>query len=68
MSTAHPRFLVDENQKPTDVVLTLAEWEDVVEALEELDSIRAYDAAKAGPQEAVSLEEMRRMLEGSSES
>jgi hypothetical protein len=67
MSIAHPRFVVDENQKPTDVVLTLSEWEDVVEALEELDAIRAYDLAKAGDQGSVSLEEMKKLLDGSPE-
>lgn len=68
MSTVHPRFVVDENQQPTDVVLTVAEWREVEEALDELDAIRAYDEAKKGPQDAVSLEDVRRILRGSSNS
>jgi hypothetical protein len=28
--------------------VTISEWEQIVEDLEELDDIRAYDAAKAG--------------------
>jgi hypothetical protein len=68
MSTVHPRFVVDENQQPTDVVLTVAEWREVEEALDELDSIRAYDEAKRGPQESVTLEGMRQLLRGRSES
>jgi hypothetical protein len=68
MSTVHPRFVIDENKKPTDVVLTVTEWEEIVDALDELDSIRAYDEAKAGPQETVSLEEMKQILRSSPES
>jgi hypothetical protein len=68
MSTVHPRFVVDENQQPTDVVLTLAEWREVAEALEELDAIRSYDEAKKGPQESVTLEGMREILRGPSKS
>jgi hypothetical protein len=68
MSTVHPRFVVDENQQPTDVVLTVAEWREVEEALDELDSIRAYDEAKRGPQESVTLEGMRKLLRGPSKS
>ncbi len=55
MSTATPRFLVDENQQPTDVVLTIDQWHEILEQLEELEDIRAYDTAKAGPQDAVPL-------------
>ena len=68
MSTVHPRFVVDENQQPTDVVLTFAEWREVAESLEELDAIRAYDEAKKGPQESVPLEDMRKRLREPSES
>ena len=50
MNTLHPRFVVDENQQPTDVVLTFSEWREVAEALDDLDAIRAYDEAKKGPQ------------------
>jgi hypothetical protein len=60
MNPVHPRFLVDEHQQPTDVVLSLAEWRLVLDALEELDDIRAYDEAKVEPQEFVSLEEVKR--------
>jgi hypothetical protein len=68
MSTVHPRFVVDENQQLTDVVLTVAEWREVEEALDELDAIRAYDEAKKGPQDSVTLEGMRQLLRGPSQS
>ena len=59
------QYVVDEQQHPQAVLLPLAEWEQIVEELEELDDIRAYDQAKAGPQEAVPLEQaVREIQEG----
>lgn len=55
MATVTPRFLVDENQRPTDVVLTIDQWHQIQDDLDQLDDIRAYDAAKASPQDAVPL-------------
>jgi hypothetical protein len=53
MITVHPEYHVNEAQNRKSVVLPVAEWDRVVEDLEELDDIRAYDKAKAGPQDAV---------------
>lgn len=57
MVTIHPEFVLDEQQKPKAVVLPLAEWEQVVGELEELDDIRAYDAAKEQSAKAVPFEQ-----------
>jgi hypothetical protein len=57
MVAVHPQYVVDENQHPQGVLLSVAEWEQVVEELEELDDIRAYDEAKASPQETVAFEQ-----------
>jgi hypothetical protein len=45
MDSVNPRYLVDAHQMPTDVVVTIEEWRRIVEQLEELEDIRAYDAA-----------------------
>ena len=45
MASVNPRYLVDAHQIPTDVVVTIEEWRRIVEDLEELEDIRAYDAA-----------------------
>ena len=45
MASVNPRYLVDAHQMPTDVVVTIEEWRRIVEELEELEDIRAYDAA-----------------------
>lgn len=57
MENIHPQFVVDEKDSRQAVILTLDEWERILESLEELDDIRAYDLAKAGPQERMPFEE-----------
>ncbi|MFH1038873.1 MAG: hypothetical protein V1789_09440 [PVC group bacterium] len=62
MVTVHPQYVVDEKQQPKAVLLPLVEWERVVEELEELDDIRAYDAAKGAPQDAIPFEQAVREI------
>jgi PHD/YefM family antitoxin component YafN of YafNO toxin-antitoxin module len=57
MVSVHPQYVVDENEHRQAVILPLAEWEEVIEELEELDDIRAYDEAKSGSQESASFEQ-----------
>jgi PHD/YefM family antitoxin component YafN of YafNO toxin-antitoxin module len=63
MVTVHPQYVVDQNQQRKAVLLPLAEWERIVEDLEELDDIRAYDEAKSGPQDTVPFEQAMREIE-----
>ena len=46
MVTVHPEYVVDAQQNRKAVLLPVAEWEQIVSELEELDDIRAYDAAQ----------------------
>jgi PHD/YefM family antitoxin component YafN of YafNO toxin-antitoxin module len=41
------RYIVDANGKRVSVILPVEEYERLIEALEELEDIRAYDEAKA---------------------
>jgi PHD/YefM family antitoxin component YafN of YafNO toxin-antitoxin module len=41
------RYVVDENGKRVSVILDIEEYERLLEELEELEDIRAYDEAKA---------------------
>lgn len=41
------KYVVDEQGKPVSVLLDIDEYQKMLEELEELESIRAYDAAKA---------------------
>lgn len=53
VAAVNPRFLVDARQTPIDVVVTIEEWRSIVE---ELEDIRAYDAAVAEKQKSTPLE------------
>lgn len=63
MITIHPQYVVDAAQTRTAVLIPAAEWEQILEALEDLDDIRAYDAAKAEGQEAVPFAQALREIE-----
>lgn len=57
MLVIHPEFVVDERQKRRAVLLPYEEWEKIVEEMEELDDIRAYDEAKSRPSEPVAFDD-----------
>ncbi len=58
MESVTPRYVVDEHQRTTDVVLTIEQWRRVQADLEELDDIRAYDEARSVPQESIPLDKV----------
>jgi len=68
MIKVHPQYVVDEHQQRKAVLLPLAEWEQILDYLEELDDIRAYDGVKAGSQETMSFEQEVREIDEGSES
>ena len=57
MIELHEEYLVDEKGNRKAVLIPILEWKEVVEMLEELDDIRAYDEAKSRPSEPVSFEQ-----------
>lgn len=57
MVTLHPKFVVDEQQRPQAVLLPVEEWERVIAELEDLDDLRAFDSAKSGPRDAIPFEQ-----------
>jgi hypothetical protein len=50
-------YVVDEEGNRKAVVVPIADWEQLVDALEELDDIRAYDDAKGDPTEPIPFEQ-----------
>ena len=42
----HAEYIVDENLNKKAVVIPYSEWKVLMEEMEELDDIRAYDQAK----------------------
>lgn len=51
------RFIVDENGQRVGVLLDIEDYRRLLGDVEELEAIRAYDAAKASGDEAVPLEQ-----------
>jgi PHD/YefM family antitoxin component YafN of YafNO toxin-antitoxin module len=63
------RYIVDENGKRVSVILDIQEYERLLEELEVLEDIRAYDEAKAalerGEDEVIPLDQaLREIREG----
>jgi PHD/YefM family antitoxin component YafN of YafNO toxin-antitoxin module len=50
------QFVLDDKGNKVAVILPVEEYEKICEALEELESIRAYDAAKASRDEVIPFE------------
>jgi len=57
MANIKERYLVDDNGNRIGVVLDVKEYRRLLQDLEELESIRAYDVAKASGDEAIPFEQ-----------
>ncbi len=53
MSTNKEQFVIDESGNKTAVLLEVKRYVELLEAQEELESIRAYDDAKASNDEQI---------------
>ncbi len=56
MITTHEEFIVDQKGNRKAVIVPFTEWQDILDALEELDDIQAYDEAKRQPSDPISFE------------
>jgi len=63
MVTVHPEYVIDEQQRRKAVLLPASEWEQIVSELEELDDIRAYDAAQPHAADRLPFEEAVREIQ-----
>ncbi len=63
MSEVKPRYVVDDNGNRVSVIISVDEYREFLEALEELESIRAYDAAKASSDELIDFEQAVKEIE-----
>jgi hypothetical protein len=59
----HPEFVVNDKNEKKAVVLPFSEWQLVMEELEELDDIRAYDKAKSHPSTPIPFDEAIQEIE-----
>ncbi|HIJ74093.1 MAG TPA: hypothetical protein HPP83_08320 [Candidatus Hydrogenedentes bacterium] len=63
MMPSHVQYLVDENGERKAALVPVAEWEKILDELEELNDIRAYDKAKAETQDAIPFEQAVREIQ-----
>ena len=61
--TSIPRFLVDEKEEKLAVILPLAVYEKILEELEELEEIRAFDEAKTSGEPLIPFEQVLERIE-----
>ena len=47
MQAIHPQYVSDKDEKKVSVIIPLAEYEQMIEELDELDDIKLYDEAKS---------------------
>jgi len=57
MIQLHEQYLVDDEGNRKAVVVPISEWTRILELLEELDDIRAFDEAKSSPSEPIPFEQ-----------
>ncbi|WP_089730074.1 hypothetical protein [Candidatus Thiosymbion oneisti] len=63
MIELHPDYIVDEDLNRRAVILPYSEWENIIEEMEELDDIRAYDEAKTKANETIPFEQAVKEIE-----
>lgn len=63
MLTVHPEYVVDEDKRTKAILLPIVEWERIVNELDELDDIRAYDKATASPEESIPFDQAVREIQ-----
>jgi len=57
MAAIRKRYVVDDKGKRVGVLLDLADYHRLIAEAEEMEAIRAYDAARASGDEAIPFEE-----------
>jgi PHD/YefM family antitoxin component YafN of YafNO toxin-antitoxin module len=57
MAGHEEQYVVDKNGNRVSVVLDVEEYQKLIQDLEELDSIRAYDRAKASGDQVIPFEQ-----------
>ncbi len=63
MSQFNEKYLVDDAGERVGVLLDIDQYQRILAELEELESVRAYDAAKAAQDESVPLDQAIKEIE-----
>ena len=56
MVKIHENYIIDVEGNKKAVMVPISEWQKILEALEELDDIKAYDLAKSKPSNPIPFE------------
>jgi len=56
MLAIHPQYIVDDTQTQQAVIIQINEWQSIIEKLEMLDDIEAYDKSKQNLSEIISFD------------
>lgn len=63
MVALKPQYITDNMGKKVSVVLSIDDFKDIMEELEELEDIRLYDASKKSKEPPVPIEDAFKMIE-----
>ena len=64
MVSLHPQFVADDGEGPRAVIIPMSDWRQIVEELDELEDICAYDEAQSGSSKAISFDQAVREIKG----
>lgn len=57
--TIPPQYITDEQGKRVSVIVSIQQWQKILDDLDELDDIRLYDEVKARNEPTISLADYR---------
>jgi hypothetical protein len=63
MISVHPSFITDINGKKISAVISMEEFNSILEQLEDLEDIRLYDASKKDDDQLFSKDDAIKMIE-----
>jgi hypothetical protein len=63
MTQPNPKFVTDQEGNKVEVILSITDYEALLEALEDAHDYRVLMERRANPGESISFEEMKRQLE-----
>ena len=63
MLTVHPQYITDPTGKKISVVLSMEEFRNILEELEEMEDSRLYDEVKALNESSVPIDEAFKMID-----
>jgi len=68
MIAVHPQYITDADGKKLSVILSLNEFEALLESLEDIDDVQLFDVGKANPEESIAIDEAFKLIEANRKS